>query len=89
MFHFYRSVVSYKTTGQPIHTAETINKSEKLNVYDSLDEEVVQMYNEYQLASLIFFALKESATSEQSSRMTAMEGASKNAGQLIFWADNG
>lgn len=80
LFHFYRSVVSYKTTGQPIHTSETISKSEKLNVYDSLDEEVIQMYNEYQLASLIFFALKESATSEQSSRMTAMEGASKNAG---------
>ena len=32
---------------------------------------------------MIYFALKESACSEQSSRMTAMEGASKNAGEMI------
>jgi F-type H+-transporting ATPase subunit gamma len=43
-------------------------------------------YIEYSLAQLIYFAMKESATSEQSSRMTAMDGASKNAGiySLVF-----
>lgn len=79
-FLHFRSVVSYKTTAQPLHTEDTIKKAEKFTVYDSVDEEVVTNYNEFQLASLVFFALKESATSEQSSRMTAMEGASKNAG---------
>jgi len=82
-YNTFRSVVSYKTTAQPLHTSETIKKAEKMPVYDSVDDAVLQSYNEFQLASLIFFALKEGATSEQSSRMTAMEGASKNAGEMI------
>lgn len=52
-------------------------------MYDSLDDEVLQNYIEYSLASLIFYAMKESACSEQSSRMTAMDNASKNAGDMI------
>ena len=35
---------------------------------------------EYSLASLIYYCLKEGATSEQSSRMTAMDNSTKNAG---------
>ena len=50
-------------------------------MYDSLDADVVQSYMEYSLASLIYYALKEGATSEQSSRMTAMDNSSKNAGK--------
>ena len=49
-------------------------------MYDSLDADVVQSYMEYSMASLIYYALKEGATSEQSSRMTAMDNSSKNAG---------
>lgn len=50
--------------------------------YDSVDDDVLQSYTEYSLAQLIYYAMKESACSEQASRMTAMDGASKNAGQL-------
>lgn len=55
----------------------------KLVAYDSLDEEVLKNYMEYSLASLIYYALVEGAASEQSSRMTAMDNASKNAGEMI------
>lgn len=57
--------------------------SAKLPVYDSLDDEVIQSYLEFSLASLLFYAMKEGACSEQSSRMTAMDNASKNAGEMI------
>ncbi|KIH48043.1 hypothetical protein ANCDUO_21891, partial [Ancylostoma duodenale] len=43
------------------------------------DDDVLQSYSEYSLAQLIYYAMKESACSEQASRMTAMDGASKNA----------
>ncbi len=46
-------------------------------------EEVLQDLHEYTLASHIFHSLMEGATSEQSSRMNAMENASKNAGEMI------
>ena len=53
---------------------------EKMSIYDDVDQEVLQSFHEISLANLIFYAMKEGACSEQSSRMTAMEAASKNAG---------
>ena len=64
-------------------SAEVVSNAEKLTVYDSLDADVIQSYMEYSLASLVYYALKEGATSEQSSRMTAMDNSSKNAGKII------
>lgn len=50
-------------------------------MYDSVDEDVLRSFHEISLANMIFFAMKEGACSELSSRMTAMDGASKNAGK--------
>ena len=55
--------------------------AENINLYDDVDADVLRNYHEFTLASTIFYGLKESACSEQSSRMTAMESASKNAGK--------
>ncbi len=49
-------------------------------MYDDVDEEVLRCFHEMSLANLIFYSMKEGACSEQSSRMTAMDAASKNAG---------
>ena len=57
-----------------------MSSSDKVSVYDSLDADVVQSYMEYSLASMIYYCMKEGATSEQSSRMSAMDNSSKNAG---------
>lgn len=67
---------------------QAIKQKENLNTYDSVDDDVLQSYNEYSLAQLIYYAMKESATSEQSSRMTAMDGASKNAGMNFLFSLN-
>ena len=77
----YRTVVSYVTTEMPVFSLHAISGSPKLTVYDSIDEDVLKSYYEYSLASLIFYAMKENACSEQSARMSAMDSASKNAGQ--------
>lgn len=52
-------------------------------LYDSLDADTLKCYQEFQLASLIFYGMKENSTSEVSARMTAMDNASKNAGEMI------
>ena len=64
---------------------ELVSSSEKVGVYDSLDADVVQSYMEYSLASLVYYCMKEGATSEQSSRMSAMDNSSKNAGQYFVF----
>lgn len=83
VYNKFKTVVSYNCQTLPIYSAPTVEKSEKLVAYDSLDAEVIQSYLEFSLASLIFFTMKEGACSEQSSRMTAMDNASKNAGEMI------
>lgn len=52
-------------------------------VEPSNDPETLQNFFEYTLATQVFHSLLENATSEQSSRMNAMENASKNAGEMI------
>ncbi|KAL1130572.1 hypothetical protein AAG570_011818 [Ranatra chinensis] len=62
---------------------DSIAAAPKISLYDSLDDEVLQSYVEFSFASLLFYTMKEGACSEQSSRMTAMDNASKNAGEMI------
>lgn len=60
-------------------------------LYDDVDDEVLRSFHEMSLANLIYYAMKEGACSEQSSRMTAMDAASKNAGKpfcLISYASH-
>merc|ERR1712186_93453 len=82
-YNKYRSVVSYKTSEVDIYPMKTVTEAEKLTLYDSIDSDVLQSYLEYSLASMIYYAMKEGAASEQSARMTAMDNSSKNAGEMI------
>nr|SVE93817.1 EOG090X0BEK [Scapholeberis mucronata] len=83
LFNTFRTVVSFRTTEMPLYSATAVANASKLPIYDSLDSDVLQSYSEFSLASLLFYSMKENATSEQSSRMTAMDNASKNAGEMI------
>lgn len=83
VYNKFKSVVSYGVADMPIFSVKTVESAEKLPVYDSLDSDVIQNYLEFSMASLLFYAMKEGACSEQSSRMTAMDNASKNAGEMI------
>jgi len=83
IYNRFKSVVSYSTVQIPIFSLDAVTSAPKISVYDSLDSEVITSYLEYSLASLLFYTMKENACSEQSSRMTAMENATKNAGEMI------
>lgn len=52
-------------------------------VEPSNDPETLQNFYEYTMATKMYHSLMDNATSEQSSRMTAMENASKNAGEMM------
>lgn len=83
IYNRFKSVVSYSIDQLPLFDKNAVVTAPKLSIYDSLDEEVIQSYLEFSLASLLFYSMKEGACSEQSSRMTAMDNASKNAGEMI------
>jgi len=83
LFNYYKNVASNETQEIPLYSQDLITSSESVSVYDSLDADVVQSYLEYSLASLVYYCMKEGATSEQASRMSAMDNSSKNAGEMI------
>ncbi|KAM9313026.1 ATP synthase F(1) complex subunit gamma, mitochondrial isoform 2-T2 [Gastrophryne carolinensis] len=83
VFNRFRSVISYKTEEKPFFSLDTVANSESISVYDDIDADVLRNYQEFTLANIIYYTLKESTTSEQSARMTAMDNASKNASEII------
>lgn len=62
-----------------------VESGESLSTYefDSDKAEAMEDLYEYLLASQVFHSFMDGAASEQSSRMTAMENASKNANEMI------
>jgi len=82
-YNKFKSVVSYSMSTQPIFTVNAIAKAPGVAVYDSVDEFVLQNYQEASLTNLLFYAMKEASCSEHSSRMTAMDNASKNAEEVM------
>ncbi|XP_076015992.1 ATP synthase F(1) complex subunit gamma, mitochondrial isoform X2 [Genypterus blacodes] len=83
IFNKFRSVISYKTDKKPLFSTDTVGNAESMSVYDDIDADVLRNYQEFALVNIIFMAMKESTTSEQSARMTAMDNASKNASEMI------
>ncbi|MEQ2247914.1 ATP synthase subunit gamma, mitochondrial [Ilyodon furcidens] len=83
VFNRFRSVISYKTDRKPVFSIDTVASSENMGIYDDIDADVLRNYQEFALVNIIYLALKESSTSEQSARMTAMDSASKNASEMI------
>jgi len=82
-YNVFKSVVSYKTTPMSLFTENDVKNAPNRYEYDSVDDNVIQCYNEFMLAARVYYALKECACSEQSARMTAMDAASKNADEMI------
>ncbi|XP_041637233.1 ATP synthase subunit gamma, mitochondrial isoform X2 [Cheilinus undulatus] len=83
IFNRFRSVISYKTDQKPLYSIDTVANAESMGVYDDIDADVLRNYQEFALVNIIYLALRESSTSEQSARMTAMDSASKNASEMI------
>ncbi|CAJ1054575.1 hypothetical protein L3Q82_009281 [Xyrichtys novacula] len=83
IFNRFRSVISYKTDQKPLFSNDTVANAESMGVYDDIDADVLRNYQEFALVNIIYLALRESSTSEQSARMTAMDSASKNASEMI------
>merc|ERR1711920_605559 len=87
----FRSMVAYDTVASGIVTlneAQTMDRAEwskAMDVY-SFEPALYEVWNdlhEFYYAAVVHAAVLESATCEQSSRMSAMENASKNAGEML------
>lgn len=83
VYNKFKSAIAYTTSRQKVLSTDAIARSKSIQAYDSTDADVLRSFQEFNLASVLYYTMKENATSEQSSRMTAMDNATKNAGELI------
>lgn len=83
IYNHFQSAIAYHTTVVDLHGAETLKWNEKFAPYEVQGDDILPWFHQFNLASTIFHALKEGATSEQSTRMSAMDNATTNAGDMI------
>merc|ERR1712226_898662 len=81
-FNHFASAMKQVPTNATLHSVSSLSSAD-LSVFDSIDEAVLADYAEFNMTALIFALIKENFVAEQGARMVAMDGASKNAGEMI------
>ena len=88
----FKSVIAQKPTALQLipaklpeakATGSTATKSEAVNEYEPSEEAILGFLLKRNILTQVFRGLLENAASEQGSRMTAMDNATRNAGDMI------
>ncbi len=85
-YNKFKSVISLVTTYQqliPLELPANDNANPVAYEYEPGEKEILSTLLPQNLAVQVFHAMLENAASEQAARMTAMENATKNAGEMI------
>jgi F-type H+-transporting ATPase subunit gamma len=82
-YNFHKSAMTQEIKEMPVSSEQGLIDSDGITLYDSVDEDVLKNYSEFALATTLYGAVKENYISEQAARMISMDGAAKNAGEMI------
>jgi len=89
VYNRFRSVISQVVTAQQLipvalpPSTEAAKAGQAVYEYEPDEEEILKALLPRNLAVQVFRALLENAASEQGARMTAMDNATRNAGEMI------
>ena len=78
----FKSMISYEPSKITVFSEEALKASPKFAAYE-IEDDVLTNLKEFALANAIYWALVEGHACEISARQTAMDNASKNAGDMI------
>ncbi|KAG0227962.1 atp3 gamma subunit of the F1 sector of mitochondrial F1F0 ATP synthase [Actinomortierella wolfii] len=81
-YNHFKSVIAYEATPLPTYSTEALKAAEGFTAYE-VDEEILENYNEFLFANNLYWGLVEGHASEMSAKRTAMENATKNAGEMV------
>jgi len=81
-YNQFRSAIAYETSRTQIFTLKNVADSSKISVYE-IEDDVLQNFQEFTTANKLFHAMLEGHASEVAAKMSAMDNATKNAGELI------
>lgn len=83
LYNYHKSAMTQEITPIPVASTAGLEAAEGITAYDSVDGDVIQNFAEFALASTLYGCIKENYASEQAARMISMDGATKNAGDMI------
>jgi F-type H+-transporting ATPase subunit gamma len=83
LYNFHKSAMTQEIEGVPVASVAGLEAAPGITKYDSVDADVIQNFSEFALAASLYGCLKENYASEQAARMISMDGATKNAGEMI------
>ncbi|KAJ3278082.1 atp3 gamma subunit of the F1 sector of mitochondrial F1F0 ATP synthase [Borealophlyctis nickersoniae] len=82
VFNRFKSVIAFEPIVLPVPGATAVSESQKINSYE-VEGPTLQGFQEFTLANALYWAIAEGYASELAARRTAMENATKNAGEMI------
>ncbi|KAJ7434917.1 ATPase, F1 complex, gamma subunit domain-containing protein [Mycena galericulata] len=82
IYNKYISAISYEATATEVLGEKALKASAGFSKYE-MEDDFTRDLSEFSLANAVFAALVESHACEQNARRTAMDNASKNAGDMI------
>jgi len=85
IYNKYKSAVAYETSVKDLVSEASLGTDVETKFeLDEAQEELMRNFSEFMLASQVYNGLLENGTTEVAQRMSAMENASKNAGEMIL-----
>jgi len=81
-YNQFKSAIAYETSRTDIFTYKNVTDSSKISVYE-IEDDVLQNFQEFSAANKLFYAMMEGHAAEVAAKMSAMDNATRNAGDLI------
>lgn len=81
-YNAFKSVVAYECTVIPAYSLDAIKKAKNLTAYE-VEEDVLGNFAMFSFANSLYLGVTEGNASEMASKRSAMENATKNAGEMI------
>ncbi|KAJ1650705.1 atp3 gamma subunit of the F1 sector of mitochondrial F1F0 ATP synthase [Dispira simplex] len=82
VYNQFKSVISYEASQLPVYSENALANAPKFSAYE-VEGEVLENLQEFLMANSIHWALVEGHAAEMAAKRTAMENATKNAGEII------
>jgi len=82
-YNFHKSAMTQEIETMNVASEGGLASAGGIEAFDSVDADVLKNYAEFSLACTLYGAVKENFIPEQAARMISMDGASKNAGDMI------
>lgn len=82
IYNNFKSAIAFDTTAKPVFSLQQLLASEKIDAYE-VEDDVMQSLQEFSLANALFSSMADGYAAEIAAKMSAMENATNNAGDLI------